>query len=252
MGNLQSEVSKQVASAYNKVVNSIVNDAINQANLSCTADEEFNLSTGIIPASQGFPAEPCPFGFTNGTIIVGQQSTLSCSLRNQNITSISNTIKNNVATQTEQWIKMNFNSFQGWLAFAFNTQEGRSTTISKVSNDIANSVSNNILNQCGAELNSRSVQSIALCGYYTNDTLDFSQNTTIISLTSCLNKNIINDIVSNTVVNEMVQQTDAYFKSQEEGPLSGAENIIRIIVIIAAILVGLLIIGGIIYAVTRL
>lgn len=249
MGSVQSQVSTEVAASYTNVVNNVVNSVVNSSDLNCTTQETFSLSTGIIPASGGFPAQNCPFSLTDGSLTVGQGSALSCSLNSTNINSISSQIKNRLETETQQWIQQNFTNFQGWLESAFSTQAGQTTTISKVSNDIANSVSNNISNQCQAELNANENNTIALCGYYKDVNLAFTQSSALTSLTSCINKNVISTIDNNTVINEMVQETDAKFASRQQGPLTGGDSLIKTIAIIAAIIVGLLIIAGVIVAI---
>lgn len=250
MGNLQSAVSKQVAASFTNVVNSTVNNVINQADLACSATDSFSLCTGCIPASPSNPTPAtCPFSFTNGSFNISQTNALNCTLNSTNITSISNTLKTDLQTNISQWIQQNLNNFQGWLTFAFNTQAGQSTNIQQVSTDISNSITNNISNQCSAELGANTVGVISLCGYFDDVNFNFNQTNTLTSLTSCINKDVINNVESNQVINEMIQQTDQHFASQQQGPLTGAEEDIRVLIIVIAIIAGLLIIGGVIVAI---
>ena len=248
MGNLQSAVSKQVAASFTNEVNTTVNNVINQSDLACSASDTFNLCTGCIPASPANPTPAiCPFSLTDGSINITQVNTLNCTLNSTNITSISNSLKTNLQNNISQWITQNLNNFQGWLAFAFNTQAGQSTNREQVSTDIANSITNNISNQCSAELGANTVGVISLCGYFEGSSFNYNQANTLTSLTSCINKDVINNIESNTIINEMVQQTDQKFASEQFGPLTGAERDIEILLIVIAIVVVVVIVGALIF-----
>ena len=98
MGSLQSSVSKEVAAAYTKVVNTVVNNVVDKSNLNCTGENIFEFSTGVVPGFRNFPPQTCPFSFTSGNITIGQTNAETCNLSSTNITTISTTIKNNIQT----------------------------------------------------------------------------------------------------------------------------------------------------------
>lgn len=244
--NVQSSVTKQVEADYTNIVNTTVNSIIDTNSLECSQTQILEVCPGCIPTGPD-PKDVilCPLEIISGGLEIDQIGNTTCNLGSNNTTNLNNDLKTKLTSATEQWIKDNYDNYQGWFAIAFNSQTADDTQISSISQELTNEITNDISNLCSAELNSYQYFKVPLCGTYINTKVVLSQKNTIISVTSCINNNIINNAITNSVIADAIQRADNYFKSRQEGPLSWLNYLIIGIVVIGVLLV----IGAIIVAV---
>ncbi len=246
--NIQSSVTKQTLSEYTTIINSVVVKALNESIGGCVSDNVATWNIGTVP--------PCSSGaggnttqILNSNLSFIQNALAQCNFSSVNSVLSSQTFNNEVKSQTKQFITNNLKNSQGFFAIGFSLQSNSSVSQATFNTAIDNAFNENITNICKNFTFDANQFTINLCGYYDGDNFDFTQNAINTSITSCINKTVIDIFVQNQVLNNFAQNTDNALVSAQAGPLTGAEAIIRIAIILAAILVGLLIVGGIIVAI---
>ncbi|CAK7994509.1 Hypothetical protein POVR1_LOCUS33 [uncultured virus] len=232
MGNLQATVSKQVAEEFNNVINTVTSSARQTVSLSNVAVNDIRVVIGGV----GCPITPN----IGGDINLSQAQSSQYILTATNISLITATIKNNLTNALQQFTTQSSTSTQGWLSFAFSAQTAGSYTESDAINDIVNSISGNAAQACSNQVITQNGISLVLCGNVTGS-VNIDQDTAVTALESCINKQITNAFISNTVLNNIIQKTDQYFLSQQAGLdsifyyLAIAAVIIFIIIVIATV-----------------
>ena len=244
MGSAQSSVTQQVEADYTDIVNSTINSIINKSTLECSSTQVLEVCPGCIPISDTQAPIICPLTINNGGFTVNQVGNVTCNLGSENTTKLSNDLKTNLTSATEQWIENNYSNYQGWFAIAFNSQTANNTQISQISQEITNDITNDISNLCSAELNSYQFLQVPICGIFNNVDFVFNQDNATTSITSCINNNIINNAIKNTVIASAIQRADDYFASRQEGPLDWIKYvIIGVVVIVVIIIIGAILIA---------
>lgn len=208
MGNVQVNETRQILSDYTKIVNDVVNSVYNTAISQCTAGNTLSIQTGGVD---------CPFEFTNGTFNIFQVAGTNCTLTSSNISQLGTTLKNEIQNKTQQFLEQQSQNEQGWLAVALSLQINQATNVTEITNQIFNSINNNIINSCSSVSNALNTGQLKLCGVYNGATFNINQNATVTALTSCVNQAVINTFVNNPVLNDLVQKTEQKLKSKQEG-----------------------------------
>jgi len=201
MGNVQASNSQQISNAFNNVVNSVINNAVSNAKLNCSTTQTVNiLNRGTINGGLDF----------NGTY------TSTCMLTDTNIQMISATVKSDLQTTIQSFIDNNMQNYQGWLSFAFSLQIANNLNSSTVSNMIVNAISSNAKNTCFAQaFNSNNLQLIN--DGIINGGVTINSNLAVTATEVCIQKQINSYFVSNSIISQIVQQTDNHFASTQSG-----------------------------------
>lgn len=190
----------------------------------------FNFRTG--------GAKYCPFNFTNGVMSITQTAGTNCQLSSNNVNNLTSQFQTQLTNETQQFIQQNASNSQGWFATAFSLQIQGATTVDDVMNQIKNSTKGNFNNTCTSVSSALNEATVRLCGYYDSTTFDFNQNALITAITSCINQNVIDTWTSNTVLNQLWQQTDQQLASTQSGLSMGLIILIIVIIVIVIILAG--------------
>lgn len=226
MGNIQANLTKQTLADYTNMVNSVVADVYNSAISICASGNDFSLSTGV----------GCDFKFVNSAINVSQFAGSTCKLDADNINKLSAKFTNDIINKTQQFIDQRSQNKQGWFATAFSFQINNASNSTEVTNQIKNSFDINFTNKCQAVTSAFNKGSVNLCGYYDSSTFDFKQNALTNALVSCVNENIMDIWVTNSVLNELWQRTDQKLASEQAG-LSLKWLFIGIAIIVAIMII---------------
>jgi large-conductance mechanosensitive channel len=91
--------------------------------------------------------------------------------------------------------------------------------------------------------NSFNAAKVNLCGVYSGTTFNFNQAALTTALTSCVNEIIVSVFTTNSVLNQLWQQTDQKLYSEQ----SGFDSIFKWLIVLAAIIGAVIIIGFIIF-----
>lgn len=234
MGNIQSNVTKQTLADYTSFMNSAIQDAYSVSIADCAAANNLSVQTG--------GGNGCNFEIINGSVNIDQTATASCSLSSTNINQTSVTFKNTITNKTKQFIDQNSQNKQGWFATAFSFQINGASNSTEVTNAISNSFVGSITEICRQEAQAMNSAKVLLCGIYNASAVNINQNATVTGLVSCINRNVTNVFTSNTVLNQLWQQTDQKLASEQ----SGVDSLVFWIVI--AIVVGIIFLLIIAYA----
>ena len=235
MGSIQSSVTKQTLNEYTREINTLVANSYNSSTLKCGASATLTIEVGV---------PPCPAGYTsitNTSITSGQNVSTNCSFTSDNEVTINAKFTNDVVNKTKQFIEQDLKNKQGWFSTAFSLQIAGAETTDQVTNIIKNSFTGDFTNICKADIESQANQKVLLCGYYDGDTFNFNQNALTTSITSCINRVVMDVFVKNSVLNSLVQQTDQKLASSQAGIFDGLFGSLDTIVIGIVIIVALII-----------
>jgi len=243
--NIQSSASRQVLRDFTSVVNESSSSVIQSESATCASGNIFNINIG---------GKEC-----DGTVVIegantniDQDSANGCKINQTNGAKVTDQNTTTIKTAAQQFIQNQLDSDQGWLAIGLSVQTTTNVSKQDIQTRIDNIAKENIEQSCSSYISSYNMGNLDICADVIDSTINLTQKSEVTALSQCSNTTILNNFFNTQELQEFAQNTDNYFKSTQEGPLSGAENIIRIIIIAAAILVGLLIIGGIIFAVIDL
>lgn len=233
MGNIQSNVTKQTLSNYTNVVNNTVANVFNSAVQTCAASNYFTLETGGGP--------DCPFEAVDSKFDIKQTAGSTCKLDSVNINNLTATFKTELINNTRQFIQQESQNKQGWFATALSLQLSQASTVEEIVTQISNNFTANFNNNCSSVATAFNDAKVKLCGYFNLTEFNVGQNSLVNSLTSCVNQNTMNIWTSNSVLNNLWQQTDQKLASQQSGTFDlkwlfiGIAGIIALILIILAI-----------------
>ena len=238
MGNIQSNITTQTLADYTNAMNSAVQETYSAAISGCTATDELSFQAGA-GGSGG-----CNFEIINGSININQTATASCNLNNQNINNTKVSFQNTITNATKQFIDQNSQNKQGWWATAFSFQVNGASNSTEVSTTIGNSFVGSITEICRQEAAAMNQEKILLCGTYNASTVNVTQNATVTALVSCINRNVTNVFTTNSVLNELWQQTDQKLASQQ----AGLDSVLFWLAIAGGILIIFIIIIGVAFS----
>ena len=231
MGSVQATETQQVASAFNSTVNSVINSAAQTAGFQSATINNINVTVG---------GAGCPPIAIGGNVNISQAQSSNFTVTSENLQNVTNNVKTHLASSLNSWITNNLQSYNGWLSFALSAQVAGSNTQDDIVNMIVNSISNNATQACSTQLITQNGINLTLCANVTGN-VDVDQNTAITASESCINKQIANTIISNSVINSIVQQTNNHFLAQNQG----LGDIFYYIIIAAVIIFIFLVIAGV-------
>ena len=229
---VEASQTQQTIADYTNVVNSVVQNAVNQSAATTAAFNQLDINLG---------EPPCLIGATIvGNVNINQTTNVTSNLSAVNTNSFSTNIRNNLQTQTENWINNNLQANQGWLAFAVGVATANNVSVTQIANDLANSVSDDVLNQCRSEIDEGNRGVVQFCGYIGGD-FNVTQSAAVTNITSCINNNVFRTVLNNQVIDNIIQQTNNKFLISQQGIWGFLRWIVLIVVAIGIIaVIGLL------------
>ncbi|MEM3857901.1 MAG: hypothetical protein QW478_00700 [Candidatus Micrarchaeaceae archaeon] len=240
MGNsLQSNLAINDINEMNQVINNQATTIVNNNKQNCTTRNDFRLGFGT-----DLNGHFCPFYGQNVDISVTQVATASCSLQSENLNNINSQIENDLKASLQNYLEQNASSQQGFLAHALSIQFNTNYNKETISNAIVNNINSKTLNNCSAILNANNNGVVMVCGTFNNSKLNFQQDASVTSITSCINQTIVQTVANNSELADLLQKTDQKLLSQQNGLESifgGMIGIIIAVAILIAIIVGLII-----------
>jgi hypothetical protein len=242
--NIQSVSTTNTLNDFNSTINSAIFNVVNNASVSCSAGTFLDLKVGSflvsdINGNKTFAI--CPT--TAQGIDVSQFSNQTCSLTQQATNNLQQDATNSVNSAIKSWINNNLSNNQGWLAIATSVATTNNQNVDDIVNKLTNTLTADITNKCSSFLQGSESGIISICGDFGNKGITVNQSVIQTNLTSCITKNTISAIQSNTVVNNIAQQVDNKLANTQEG----LSTIAKYIIIAVVAVVVLIIIGVILY-----
>ena len=216
MGGVQATLTTQTLNDYTQYMNSIVNNVYQSNKAGCDANNNLQVTPGIIVDENGNQKE-CYFQFIDGNITINQKVNANCSFSSDNTSTITNTVQNQIQNSTKQFIDNDLQNKQGWFATAFSFQITGATNSTDVSNIISNSITNNVQQECSAIFQSAENGYLPLCGVYKDANIVYTQDGTVTGIVSCINKSVIANFISNSTLNQLYQATNNKLLSKQSG-----------------------------------
>ena len=225
-GNFQSSLSEQISESYFSMITSITAQAATRLNL--TNEQINNLTIN-------FCEPPCGRVCIAQNITSNQTNTLQQSIDAQTLSKVVADVKNEIVNQTWQWVQQQDSSTQGWLSVAFNVQINDQVQVNKVSEKIANSISDDTSTACAGFNFEENNQTLNLCG--TVGTITANQSNAIISAVSCITNQVLNSSVFNSEYASSIQRADQQAYSEQQGIFGWLETIAIIIALIVIVFI---------------
>lgn len=203
--NYTSNYTQQTITSFNEMISTFSTNLVNNAGVETGSIQRAVIYTGSSPYSPNC-AEYTNFSGSN--IKLGQKLNVNTSLTTKILNKVQNTSENLLSEKIDQWITNNITQNAGWLSIALNIAKTKNINQTDISNMISTNISTNISNVCAASVDTKQTIELFFCGNYINTNVDLSQKAAITQLASCIYDNTIQNIVNNSVILDIVQQTD--------------------------------------------
>jgi len=192
--NISSQTGTQIVNSYMSEINSAVASAITTVSLNTANNQSVTINV-------------CRTAVTQGNLITNQVSTQNQTIMAASLSTVVENVKNNISAITQQFLQQTSSQEAGWLATAFNINVQDNTQVQNFSQMIANSVSSSVMTVCSDELESSQSITLNLCGYINGNIITNQSAAQNISL-SCVSKQIVNFIASNSEYVQGIQQAE--------------------------------------------
>ena len=230
-----SNTTKSVFDAYYDIVNSLVATEIAKGTLLSSTSQSIQSSSCGPDCYSQYNVKTL-----NDCIITDYTINQSSDTRNQlqgiSMSTVIENVKTNLATQTENYINNITKTHADWGTIAINVVLNSNTTVTKISADIANSVSTNTQTICKIESSENQEVKILLCGIVKN--VDITQSAFQTNTMSCIAKQIAKFVASNGVITKAITQANDSTSTGSNYLIYGIIGIV--LVIIVFIIVGAL------------
>lgn len=245
--NLSNQNTSNTLRDFNSVVNSTVTNVIQNVSTTCTGVNSFQGFFGSYPTrfenGQVVASEQCGAQTNISSLDVSQTATDSCSLSGTSIDAVQETLNTTLSNNIQTWIGQQTTQNNGWIPlFVANMQNEGITTITDISNRVANRITANVSQTCSAILDASNQGQVWVCGSYPQGVL-IVQNALTTNLTTCLINNTVTAITNDQILNSAVTKTSQQTAQTNEG----LSTIARYIIIAVVAVVVLIIIGVILY-----
>lgn len=231
MGNYQSAVTRQTLSSLTEVMNSVMQNSYNDAIARCTSQNVLSIET-------------CPETvFIRGSIGGNQKAVSKC----QQFANIENEVNANfnsvVVSTITDFINTDLRNEQGFFSTALSIATSEVDTVAKIVNRIINTFQQDVRNTCSVEVSAFNQSIIRLCGYYEDTNVGGTQDALSLALSSCVMRNMLDAVTNDSVLNNLIVETDTLLASRQQG----FGGVLMWIAIIGGIVLLLLIIGLVIW-----
>lgn len=210
--NFSQQISKDVTQGYMDAVNELTSSAT--ASLNTTTLTVNNLNLQLCGSNVCGPG-PCNIKNVNINQRAGTSLQLSVGTLQQVVIAVTNKLEDT----TTQYVQSRNQSEQAWMSFAFGINSQYQSTISSFAQKISNLITQNVSTNCNSSVISSNTARIVLCGNIDGDA-NIRQDADVLEAISCISKQIVNNIVSNTELYNGMQYADQQNYSSSSGPLS--------------------------------
>ena len=226
MGSVQATSTENVIRDFTNITNSAIINQINSAEITCGSTQSIRFSTGI----------GCVFNPIRSNVTIDQSSQSSCTMDASSIQKVSAQISSVITNTLNQMVSQDQSSYQGWFSVAFGLQIQNASNVQEVSNQISNAVSVDNNNSCLTRAFISQTAIYTLCGIYIDSPITVNQRANVQAAASCINKQITDVIIANSVINELIQRTDQIQYSKQSG-LGDVIIYIAIAIIVIVVLI---------------
>lgn len=235
--NVQSSVTKQAIESVTNIVNKNITEVQTTAQQRCAT---INIQSTTIGGPELCGAATV---IKNSTININQTTMSACVLDSKVYADILSDQITNIQKELQQEVTKQLENKQGWLAFAVNIQTSVSNVETQIRDNIDNIVETTINNTCEQTSTAYNKGNLVICSDIIGSTINVDQNAYVTATLQCTTTAIIKAIFNTTELQNIAQQTDEHFASEQEGIGSLFKWLVPLIIAIVIILV----IGVIIY-----
>jgi hypothetical protein len=233
-----SQISTNITESYLNIITTITNSAAS-SNFT-TASNNNSLNVQICPPS-------CQGACTiNGNVSINQKNTAQVTSTTTTLQNVVDTVKSQIASQTTTFVKQASSAEQSWLSTAFGINVNVQTTIDRVSEIINNSISSDASSVCRTDVINDNSINLQICGNI-NGSLLTNQSNAAIAASSCITKQMIKNLLSNTEFVQGMITADQQATVNQGGPF----DFLYWILVFFAFIIFIVVIAGIIRYLTR-
>ena len=231
MTAVQVQNSAQILQDFNDFISNVNTTSSQSARCIADGDNLLQVVTG----------RGCDFA-VQGNFTIQQTATSNCKQYATSSTNVTSSVKTNINENIDQFLNQKTKTVQGWLAAAFAANIQGATTQAEIVNKIKSSVTTVTSQVCDNTLNSFNSAKFDLCGSYARN-INISQNAIASGYNSCAQDVIIKAFQQNSVLQQIAQKTAQSSSITQEG----IGSLFFWLVIIAAIIGVVLVIGVVLY-----
>jgi len=248
---VSSSIVVNTVNSLTSIVNSTVSKTTQSVQTQCTGFNEFRGIVGSVPVSitngniQLALCNPQP---SISSFIVSQTSQNSCSIQGGITNEVSQTINNELSNEIKDWLSSEAKANNGFLGFGISIAESEGINQTDLSNKIANTLTNNLVQNCNAAVLSSNDGTIYFCGTAPNGII-ITQNALNTNLTSCIINNVVTAIGNDQVLNDIVQRALSKANATNEG-VGSLFSWLKWVILAAVIIAVIVIIAVLIYFIT--
>ena len=239
MGNVSSDVGKNVVNTLNNTITNVSASAVAKSNLGTTTTNDAIVVLGGTTTLKNGTTVSCGGsndGAVNGNVTINQASTSNLETSTTtNATAVADI--SSAITDTISQIASNSGSQEaGWLSTALNVNITDHEQVSNTVNNILTNINTDVTTECkGFELNSNTGAIIICRPVYGDVTIDQQANTTLVS--SCVSKLVFNAIASNSTLQSNIQSAENKYSQKTSGLFEGLEDILYVFAAVIVILI---------------
>lgn len=213
MGNNSSTELQSTITAYTEYINNVSNDIVNTSLTQCVASNYINFSLG---------GPPCKLegGVYEGIKIDFEQTAKGeCNLTSQNASSITIDFSATISEATQNFVDAQSEVEGSWLQTSINSNSQNIKTTTELTALITNNFKSSITNTCATQIEAANHGDVVLCGNFKNVDYKGKQNAAAMSITSCINENIIDAYNTNATLRKVVNETESVMSTKEKSIL---------------------------------
>lgn len=208
--SFSQQISKDITNGYLAVINQLTASATTRLNNSTLTVNTVFLSACDLKAC----GRPC---FVDG-INVTVSNNVTVQLDAQTLQQVIDQVKSEITDATTQYVQSLNQNEQAWLGFAFGINVQDQQTINNFSEQITNTISNNAFTECSSQLITSNGVNIVLCNV--TQPANVTIRNDVLAAQSCISKQIVTNIVSNTLLFNGMQFADQQNYNTTNGPFS--------------------------------
>lgn len=212
MGSVQSTVTKQTLSDFTSTVNKTIMKSVNVSEAKCGTQN--SLTVNYCQCPSGSPFQFC--SEVTGNFTSNQVADSSCKVIATSTFDTTSSFVNDTQKTVKNFIENNLQNKQGFFATGLSIDSVYNNNKNKLITDISNEMEITLSNTCKSYANANNVGIYTFCGRI-DGSINLDQNATSISMTSCVNKAVIDAFSSNTDLTNFYNSTNNKLKTQQSG-----------------------------------
>jgi hypothetical protein len=225
--SVQSNTTKSIINLYNSVINQVTSAAVAKSKFETSNANEVNVYACVTPS--GIQCSNCIVASVDVEQSINVRATLSTTDSQQVVNNMKNDLVTQLATQISQ---TTIAGAPAWFSAAFNVNINNVDETTNVVNKIVNQAFSTSEADCAALFLASNTGTVVACG--TSGPVVVNQSIAVSAIDSCVNNQITNTILSNSVYTQGIQNAN---QQSQTGDTSLTFKTILIIILIVVFII---------------